>query len=282
MPWIDRMRGLPLGRIVPTTLIAAFSLLWIFPPLLTLATAFKSDAEVLANPFGLPAVPTLDAFRYAWQAMDYAGLFFNSFLYSAAGSAFAVVLALPAAYAFSWFRIPGRVLLFVMLLTTLMLPQQTVILPLFSLLRTLGLLDTRFGLILVHAAFGMPFLLLVMTGFVSGIPREVADAARIDGCSDFGIFRYIIVPLTMPAIAVGFTINFINIWKEYFFALILLSSQDAMPINVGILGVTNDFFFTSLNLPSAAIVLAQLPLILLYVFANRWIRQGMFAGAIKS
>ena len=282
MLWIDRFRSLQLGRVVPTALVAAFALLWIFPPLLTVATAFKTDADILANPFGLPQELTLEAFRYAWEAMDYAGLFGNSFLYASAGSALAVVLALPAAYALSWFRIPGRVLLFVMLLTTIMLPQQTVILPLFSLLRTLGLLDTRLGLILVHTAFGMPFLLLVLTGFVSGIPREIADAARIDGCSDFGIFRYVIIPLTMPAIAVGFTINFINVWKEYFFALILLSSQDKMPINVGILGVTNDFFFTSLNLPSAAIVLAQLPLIILYIFANRWIQQGMFAGAIKS
>ena len=278
----DRVGLLPARRIVPTVLVAGFALFWIFPPLLTVMTAFKSDAEVLANPFGWPAAPTLDAFRNAWKAMDYAGLFANSFLYAAVGSALAVVLALPAAYAFSWFRIPGRVLLFVMLLTTIMLPQQTVILPLFSLLRTLGLLDTRLGLILVHTAFGMPFLLLVLTGFVGGIPREIADAARIDGCSDFGIFRHIIIPLAMPAIAVGFTINFINVWKEYFFALILLSSQDAMPINVGILGVTNDFYFTSLNVPSAAIVLAQLPLILLYIVANRWIRQGMFAGAVKS
>ncbi|MBN8998702.1 MAG: carbohydrate ABC transporter permease, partial [Rhizobiales bacterium] len=167
------------------------------------------------------------------------------------------------------------------LLTTIMLPQQAVIIQLFTLLRILHLLDTRLGLIIVHAAYGMPFLLLILTGFVGSIPRELESAARIDGCSDFAIVRHIVLPLAAPAIAVGFTLNFIEIWKEYFFALVLLSAGDIMPVNVGILAVTSDLYFTSMNIPSAAVILAQLPIVVLFIFAYRWITQGLYVGSVK-
>jgi len=264
-----------------TAAVAAFVLLWNAPPVLTLITALKSDAEILSGPFSLPSTLDLSKFAEAWDVLAYGSLFWNSLLYAAGGSALAVLLAIVPAVAFTWYPIPGRAFLFVLLLTTIMLPQQAVIIPLFTLLRTVGLLDTRLGLVLVHAAYGMPFLLLILTGFVGSIPRELEQAARIDGCSDFAVLRHIVVPLSMPAIAVGFTLNFIEIWKEYFFALILLSTSDTLPVNVGILTVTSDLYFTSLNLPSAAVILAQLPIIILFVFAYRWITEGLYAGSVK-
>ena len=264
-----------------TVIAAALALAWNYPPLLTLITSLKSEAEILASPFALPSAPTLEPYFAAWDALSYGTLFWNSLLYAAAGSALAVALAIVPAVAFTWYPIPGRALLFVILLTTIMLPQQAVIIPLFTLLRILHLLDTRLGLIIVHAAYGMPFLLLILTGFVGSIPRELESAARIDGCSDFAIVRYVVLPLAGPAIAVGFTLNFIEVWKEYFFALVLLSSGDILPVNVGILAVTSDLYFTSMNVPSAAVILAQLPIIILFVFAYRWITQGLYVGSVK-
>jgi raffinose/stachyose/melibiose transport system permease protein len=272
---------LPFGKTGWTVVMAVFALLWNFPPLLTVITSLKSAQEILAHPFAPPSSLNLQSLIDAWQVLSYSQLFSNSLLYAAAGSALAVVLALVPALAFSWFPIPGRALLFVLLLTTQMLPQQTVIIPLFTLLRSIGLLDTRLGLIIVHGAYGMPFLLLVLTGFIGNIPKELGAAARIDGCSDFNLLRYVIIPLIRPAIAVGFTINFMGIWKEYFFALILQSSSELMPVSVGILSVSNEQYFTSLNLPAAAIVLSQFPIVVLYIFAYRWITRGLYAGSVK-
>jgi raffinose/stachyose/melibiose transport system permease protein len=271
----------PAAKLVWTAATAAFVALWNFPAALTLMTSFKTDQEILNHPFALPGSFDLTAFRHAWDVLAYSQLFWNSLLYATAGSGLAILLALVPAYVFSSFRIPGQIFLFVLLLTTLMLPQQTVIIPLFGLLKSLHLLDSRVGLILVHAAYGMPFEILILTGFMATIPRELFAAARIDGCADFGIIRHIVVPLTVPAFAVGFTLNFIEIWKEYFFALVFLSSDNVMPVNLGILAVSTSQYFTSMNLPSAAVVLAQLPIVILFVFAYQAITQGLYAGGVK-
>jgi raffinose/stachyose/melibiose transport system permease protein len=163
-----------------------------------------------------------------------------------------------------------------------MLPQQTVIIPLFNLFRSVGLVDSRFGLILLHAAFGMPLEMLVLTGFISNIPKELEHAARMDGCSDAGVLWHIVLPLSLPAIAVGFTLNLIDVWKEYFFSLIFLSSENIMPVTLGIIRVTNDRYFRTVNLPAAAVIMAQLPIILLFVVAYRWIARGIYTGSVKS
>jgi raffinose/stachyose/melibiose transport system permease protein len=120
-----------------------------------------------------------------------------------------------------------------------------------------------------------------LTGFMTSMPRELFAAARIDGCADFGVLRHIVIPLALPAIIVGFTLNFIEIWKEYFFALVFLSSDSVMPVNLGILAVSTSQYSTSMNLPSAAVVLAQLPIVILFIFAYRAITQGLYTGAVK-
>jgi len=268
-------------KIMWTAGTAVFVVLWNFPAWLAVMTSVKSDQEILAAPFAFPKSLSLTAFENAWTILSYSQLFWNSLLYATVGSALAILLALVPSYVFSTFRFPGQVVVFVLLLTTLMLPQQAVILPLFTLLKSLNLLDSRLGLIIVHGTFGMPFEMLVLTGFMATIPRELFAAAQIDGCSDFGILRYIVVPLSAPAIAVGFTINFIDIWKEYFFALVLLSSSRSMPVNLGIVAIATPQYFTSMNLPSAAVVLAQLPIVILFIFAYRLITEGLYTGAVK-
>ena len=271
----------PARKTIWTVLIAVFVLFWNFPIALTLITSFKTDQDIVASPFGLPSSLNLSAFEAAWRILSYSHLFWNSVLYATAGSSLAVLLAIVPAYLFSSFSFRGQIIAFVVLMTTLMLPQQTVIIPLFSLLRSLNLLNSRLGLIIVHGTFGMPFEILVLTGFMATIPRELLASARVDGCADFGILRYVVIPLTIPAMTVGFTLNFIEIWKEYFFALIFLSSDDVMPVNIGILAVANPQYFTSMNLPSAAVVLAQLPIVILFVFAYRVVTQGLYAGSVK-
>jgi raffinose/stachyose/melibiose transport system permease protein len=274
-----RLRWRP---ILWTIAMGLFVLLWSLPLLIMLVTSFKTDREALTRPFSLPQVWSVEAYRHAWNALDYSRLLWNSVLYSFAGTALAIVLSVVPAYALSRFALRARVLILVILLTPIMLPQQTVVIPLFNLFRSLGLIDTRLGLILIHGAFGMPLELLILTGFVSNIPKELEYAARIDGCTDAGVLWHLVLPLSVPAIAAGFTLNVIDIWKEYFFSLIFLSTEKVMPITLGIIRITNDRYFQTVNLPAAAVIIAQLPIIVLFIFAYRWITQGIYYGSVKT
>ena len=270
-------------KLIWTIIVAALVLVWLYPVILSVLTSLKTTEQIAHNPFSLPYPPTWKAFVDAWQVLGFQSLLLNSAIYGVGGSLLALVLGILPAFAFTRFRIPGGMIIFVMILTTLMLPQQTVIIPLYNLLHKFGLLNTRLGLIIVHGVYGMAFQLLILSGFVSSIPKELEMAARVDGCSDIGILRWIIVPLTIPAAAVAITLNFIDIWKEFFFALVFLSDQSVMPVTLGILTMSplGTTYFTSINLPAATVIMSQIPIIVLFIFAYRWISSGIFVGSVK-
>lgn len=270
-----------LAKVLLTVVALAVVVVWVYPFFLTVVTSLKTQDEVLTDPFGLPSHPTFDAYSTVWSTLNFGLLLRNSALYSVAGSGLALALAAFPAYAFSRFHIRGGKIMFTILLTTLMLPQQTVLIPLYSELNALGLLNTQVGLILVHAVYGFPYILLLLTGFMVSIPRELEAAARVDGCADIGVLRHLILPLSLPAMAVAFTLNFIGIWKEFIFALSFLNTDALLPITTGILKFTVSQYFTTFTLPAAAVVLSLLPILALFVFAHRWIMQGIFVGAIK-
>jgi len=256
-------------------------MIWLYPLFLTIITSLKTEAEILEWPLALPNKPSLDAFTKIWVLLNFGTLLKNSFIIATGSVLIGIFLSSIPAYAFSRFPIPAGNIIFILLLTGMMLPQQTVIIPLHDVLRRLKLLDNLYGLMIVHAAYGMPFNVLIMRGFMASIPRELESAARVDGCSDFGVYRYMILPLTLPAIAVAGTLNFINIWNEFFFAIILLNSQSNLPVTVGMITIQQSRYFSAWNTPAAALIMAQLPTILLYLIAHRYITQGMLTGAIK-
>ncbi len=274
-------RKLYLDRTVLLLVAMVVLIIWLYPIGLDIVTALKSDAEVLASPLSLPAHPTFQAFIKAWNLVGFSTLLKNSLIIAAGAVLLGMVISSIPAYAFSRFHIPGGDLIFILLLTTLMLPQQTVIIPLYDIVRRLHLLDSLAGLIIVHAVYGMPFNMFVMRGFMAGIPIDLEHAARVDGCSDFDLYRFVILPLSIPAIAVAATLNFINIWNEFFFAIILLQSNANFPVTVGMINITQSQYFSSWNIPAAAVIIAQVPTVILYILAHRYITQGVLAGAVK-
>jgi len=267
--------------VVSTLLMLALAVAFVYPIALAVMTSLKTQDEIINSPLGLPQHLDFSAYRDAWNAVGFGNLLKNSFLYAGAGSMLAVLLAVFPAYAFSRFVILGGRTLFILLLTTLMVPPQTVIIPLFDFLNNTGLLDSRKGLIAVYAVYGMPFVMLLLTGFMSTVPRELEEAARVDGSGDLGVLCRVIVPLSLPAMAVAFTLNFILVWKEFIFALTFLNSDDVQPVTVGLVKFTSTQYFTAFNLPAAAVIMAQLPMVLLFIVAYRWIRSGLYVGAVK-
>ena len=268
-------------KLLATGLALVVALVWLGPVMLTIITSVKSNQDFLAGPFSLPTAPTLAPYVQVWEGLHFGVLMRNSLLYATLGSALAVALALVPAYALSRFPVPGKKWFFGLLLTGLMLPQQTVLIPLYDTLRALDLLDTRLGLIIVHGVYGMPAQILMLRGFMATIPSEVERAAQVEGASDFQVFAKVILPLSVPGILVGYTLNFIAIWKEFVFGLVFLNSESNFPLTVGMLKLNSDRYMAVFNLPAAGLVISQIPIVILFLFAYRKITSGNFVGAVK-
>ena len=268
-------------KVSATLIMLALAAVWLGPIILIVMTSIKSNQDFLAGPFALPASPTFAPYVSVWASMNFASLLGNSLLYATVGSTLAVLLALVPAFGLSRMEIPGKKIIFGLLLTGLMLPQQTVLIPLYDTLRALNLLDTKIGLIIVHGVYGMPAQVLILRGFMTTIPREIEKAAYLEGASDFQVFWKIMLPLARPGILVGFTLNFIAIWKEFVFALVFLNNEANFPVTVGMLKLTSDRYMTVFNLPAAALVISQIPIIILFILTYRQLSGGNFVGAVK-
>ncbi|MBK4215604.1 carbohydrate ABC transporter permease [Paracoccus caeni] len=273
LKWVMRAPGL--------FCLGLFLILWMAPILLVLITSVKSNADFLAGPFSLPSALTFAPYKTVWEALGFSTLMINSVIYATLGSALAVILALVPAYALARKNIPGQKIIFALLLTGLMIPQQTVLIPLYDTLRQLSLLDTKLGLIIVHAAYGMPSQVLILRGFMTGIPKELDKAAYLEGASDFQIFSKVILPLALPGIIVGYTLNFIAIWKEFIFGLVFLNSESNFPLTVGMLKLNSDRYMSVFNMPAAGLVISQIPIVIVFILTYRKLSSGQFAGAVK-
>ena len=268
-------------KIAGTLIMLALALIWLGPILLIVMTSIKSNQAFLDGPFAIPTAPTFAPYISVWRSLKFDTLLGNSLLYATAGSALAVLLALVPAYGLSRMEVPGKKIIFAIMLTGLMLPQQTVLIPLYDTLRALNLLDTKLGLIIVHGAYGMPSQILILRGFMTTIPKEIENAAYIEGASDFQVFWKIILPLSVPGILVGYTLNFIAIWKEFVFGLVFLNTEANFPVTVGMLKLNSDRYMTVFNLPAAGLVISQIPIVILFLLTYRKLSGGNFIGAVK-
>lgn len=278
-------RSLRLWQLMPKITGTVFALLiaavWLGPILLMVITSIKSNADFLAGPFSLPTSPTFKPYVDVWSGLGFDHLLWNSLVYASLGSALAVLLGLIPAFALSRFPVPGKKLIFGVLLTGLMLPQQTVLIPLYDTLRAMHLLDTRIGLIIVHGVYGMPMQILALRAFMTTIPREIEKAAHLEGATDWQVFWQIILPLSVPGIMVGYTLNFIAIWKEFVFGLVFLNSEANFPLTVGMLKLNSDRYISVFNLPAAGLVISQIPIAILFLLTYRKLSGGNFVGAVK-
>jgi ABC-type glycerol-3-phosphate transport system permease component len=273
------LRGAP--KVSATLIMLALAAVWLGPIILVVMTSIKTNQDFLNGPFALPASPTLAPYFSVWESMNFGTLLANSLLYATLGSALAGLLALVPAFGLSRMDVPGKRMIFGLLLTGLMLPQQTVLIPLYDTLRALNLLDTKLGLIIVHGVYGMPAQILILRGFMTTIPREIEKAAFLEGASDFQVFWQVILPLSVPGILVGYTLNFIAIWKEFVFALVFLNSDANFPVTVGMLKLNSDRYMAVFNLPAAGLVISQIPIIILFILTYRQLSGGNFVGAVK-
>jgi multiple sugar transport system permease protein len=199
----------------------------------------------------------------------------------ACATAFVVtMLASLSGYALSRFNFRGRYWLVALMLLTQMFPLVMLVAPIFKMLSPIGLTNSLTGLVVVYTAFNIPFATFLMQSFFDGIPKELEEAAKIDGATQFMAFRQIVLPLTLPGIAATLGFVFTAAWSELLFALMLISSNDAATFPVGLLGFVSKFS-VDFGQMMAAGVLALIPACLFFLFIQRYLVQGLTAGAVK-
>ncbi len=260
---------------------------WTLMPMVWVAySSFKTDAAILREPLALPAWAEADfgAYERAWRSSRLGDYFFNSVLVTGVSVALILALAAPAAYALARFRMPLGRAAYALFLAGLTIPAQLAMVPLFFELRALGLLDSRLGLVLVYAANGLPFAIFILAGFFRGLPRALHEAAVVDGCDEFSAFWRVMLPLARPGLATVAIFQFIGIWKEYFFAFMLVGGGDGgartLPLGLANLAITAQYGGDQARL-FAGLVVVTLPILLVYVLLQRQLVAGIAAGALK-
>ncbi|NPA90002.1 MAG: carbohydrate ABC transporter permease [Chloroflexi bacterium] len=282
------MKGQRTGalRRISWTTLATQVLLWgyaaivLFPLLLVVSSALRPTREIFKNPVGLPKSPSFDSFVRAWEQANFNVYFFNSLLITVSSVLLATAVAALASYMLGRYTFTGSRFLTAYFLAGLMLPFRLAIVPLFLLLNNMGLIDNRLGLILVYAATGIPFSIFVLSAFFRQLPRELSEAARIDGAGEFTIFGRIMLPLVRPALATVIVFQFVPLWNDFFFPLVLLRSTNKWTLPVGMTRFFGEFQ-TDWSTLFAGLIITTLPLILIFLLATKQIIAGLTAGIEK-
>ncbi|KAA6488523.1 carbohydrate ABC transporter permease [Agrobacterium rhizogenes] len=257
------------------------ALIWVAPFVFIVFTSLKTKADVTSTGAFMPPVHlALENYSNAWSRGNFANAFFNSAIITVIKVPLGLALSAMAAYALA--KIPlktGKALLLLVVFGT-MIPFQVMLAPLFTLVNSLGLIDTYPGVILPYIAFGVPYQVFILHGFFKGIPKELSEAALIDGASHFTIFRRIFLPVCLPVLAALLILDFVSTWNEFAMALVLLQDQHMWTLPLGLMSFQGQFSndYGQLN---AAIVMTVLPATLVYLIFQRYFVSGLTSGAVK-
>lgn len=253
----------------------------LFPLYWLLKISITPDQLIFTEGTALwPSTATLDNFtKVIWQT-DFLRFFWNSLVVSLTSAAITTVIAAASGYAFSRFRFRGQKLVIALMLLTQMFPLLMIIAPIYKIVATLGLLNSLSSLILVYTAFNIPFATFLMQSFFDGIPKDLEDAAMMDGCTRFQALRKVILPLTLPGLGATLGFIFTAAWSEVLFALMLIRSEDSMTFPVGMLTFVSKFSVDWGQMMAAG-VLALIPSCLFFIFIQRYLVQGLTSGAVK-
>jgi ABC-type glycerol-3-phosphate transport system permease component len=250
------------------------------PLLFMISTSVKlPDAVFTTPPTLLPRAITLDNYR-AILGLDYVRFFFNSLVVAAGTTVLALVFGIGSSYAFSRLHFRGRKPLLIAIILTQLLPLAVLIIPIYRIARSLGLLNTYPGLMMAYLTFDLPVAIWLMRGFYVGIPRELEDAAQIDGASAFQAFRQVTLPLAIPGIMATAAYCFFMAWQDFMFALVFMTDNDKRTLPLGVLSYIGEHQ-TDWGKLMAASVLLMVPVFVIFALVQRQFVVGLTRGAVK-
>jgi alpha-glucoside transport system permease protein len=262
--------------------LVVIGLLWLVPTLGLFLTSLFSPTDVNSlgwwEIFSKPSLATFHNYQDIWHDQSIRSAFWTTVWISLGGTFLPIIIAALAGYAFAWLDFPGRDWLFVLVIALLVVPLQMALIPMFRLYSDLGIFDTVLSLVLFHTAFGLPFAIFLLRNFFIGIPKELLEAARIDGASEIRIFLRLILPLGLPAIASLAIFQFLWTWNDLLVALSL--ARDTQPLTVAIFSQLRQFGNNLELIAPASFVSLVVPLAVFFAF-QRYFVQGLLAGSVK-
>ncbi len=267
-------------QVVKWFLLIFFAVYALFPLLWLGLTSFKTNAEFMENPFSFPAVWQFQNYTAAFEVSGIGTMMLNSVFVSFAAMAFCVLIASMIAYCIARFKFRGKEVIFALFSAGILVPLNAFMVPYFVIISELNLYDSLGGLILVYTAIGIPITTFIMRGFIETIPKEVEEAAYIDGCGFFGRYFKIILPLSRTGLITGGILHFINCWNEFVYANLIISSSANKTIQLGIRYFTNQFTSDYVSM-YAAIILSIVPCVVAYILFQEKIVSGLTSGAVK-
>ena len=262
---------------VPLIILFAFA---VAPLMLAWFTALKTDQQLLTSPYGLPLPPTLDNLREAWTVGRFSIYFKNSLIISIADVIGMVIISSLAGYAFARLSFPGQKVLLYGLLIGLTIPVAAIIIPLYLTMRDFRLLDTYGSVIIADVALAAPIFVFIMRAFFRDLPRELDDAARVDGANEFQIFWQIMLPLARPGLMTVALLEFLWSWNDLLLPLVFLVTNDLRTLPVGMLFFQGQFTI-DYGLMSAGVLILSLPVTILFLVFQRDFVKGLASGALK-
>jgi glucose/mannose transport system permease protein len=272
--------------------LIAFAVAYLIPVYLLIITGMKSFTEVsLQTMWDLPSGIHFDSFTKAWFGSKQEGFqglggnFLNSVYLAIPATILSALLGSINGYILSKWKFRGADLLFTLLLFGMFIPYQSILIPLVQVMSRIpwfggNLYSTIPGLIFVHVIYGIPITTLIFRNYYAAIPTELVEASRIDGASIFGVYRYILFPLSIPGFVVVMIWQFTSIWNDFLFAVTITNNPDVQPITVGLNNLAGSYI-VEWNVQMAGALMAALPTLLVYIVLGRFFMRGLLAGSLK-
>ncbi|AWP29935.1 ABC transporter permease [Paenibacillus glucanolyticus] len=261
-------------------LLMVYAILTLYPLYWLFTSAFKSNQDFFTNPYGLPKEWMTENIFRAWELGNMGRAMINSTVVTITAVALTILLSVLAAYVLSRFEFRFKKLVVVLFTTGLLIPIHSTLVPLFIMMKNIGLLDTYGALILPYTAFELPIAIFLAMAYMSSIPREIEEAAMIDGSGWWGIFSRMILPLCTPIVATISILAFLRFWNDFSFALVFINTQALKTLPLS-LSLFSDGFGTDYALTMGAMAIAVIPTIVAYLILQEQIMKGMVAGSIK-
>ena len=263
-----------------TVLLTVLAVAWLYPVLWTLVNAVRRTADTYRPPWDVPWPPAIEQIGVAWERGDLGSALLNSAFVTVVTVAIVLVVSVCAAYGLTTLQPPGRALLFVLVLAPLVIPTEVLIVPLFSMYRALGLIDSLPGLAVVNAVASVSFATVILAGYFRTIPRDVVDAARVDGAGRLDVLRRVVIPMARPGIAAVALLVAVLAWNDFAGALVLIQDPDAFTVQLALTRFAN-FYATDQGLTFAGLAIIILPPLVLFLVLQRSFMAGFTAGIVR-
>ncbi|AGX06409.1 sugar ABC transporter permease [Bacillus sp. NRRL B-14911] len=282
-PTIDaepKRKKLKWKRPIIYAVLIIFAIVNAYPIIWMAINSFKSEKEFATNQFGLPSTFVFENYLSAWETANLGTLFTNSLFVTITATLLTVLIGAIASYFLSRFHFKLNKAAYVFFIFGMLIPIHATLVPMFILMRNLGLLNMPITLIFPYIAFHLPITIFILTSFMKAFPKDIEESAIMDGCGIFRIFWSIILPMSRPALATVVILNFIYNWNEFSFALVLINDPALQTLPLGLASFAGQFT-TNYGAQMAGLTMSMIPILAFYLLLEKEIVNGMTAGAVK-